>query len=125
MTNSTQKTDMDILTELNNGYVKAYVQGDVEFYKRILAPDFMSSEPDLQLRDKEQFLELLSKPRPITDMKAHEVVIRIMDDLAIVHARLTYKNLKGVDCEGRYTDDYQRRENKWVCVAGTVIADRA
>jgi hypothetical protein len=115
---------MDMLKELNDGYVRAYEEGDIEFYKRVLAPDFMSSEPDFQLRDKERFLEFLSKPRPITDMKAHEVVIRIIDDFAIVHARLTFKNLNSVECEGRYTDDYHRRDGIWVCVAGTVIADR-
>lgn len=122
---NTAQTDLDTLMELNDGYVSAYEKGDVEFFRRVLAGDFMSSEPDLQLRDKEQFLELLSKPRQITHMKAHEVVVRIMGDLAIVHARLTYKDSHGDDCHGRYTDDYQRRDGKWVCVAGTVITSRA
>lgn len=117
------KADMDLLTELNIGYVNAYETGDAIFYRRILAEDFISSEPDLELRNKSEFLNLISRPRPLSNLKAQDVLIRILGDFAIIHAGLTFKDSKGVERRGRYTDDYQRRSGRWVCVSGTVIAD--
>ena len=117
------KADMELLTELNSGYVNAYETGDAAFYKRILADDFISSEPDLGLRNKSEFLELISRPRPLSNLRAHGVIIRILGDFAIIHAGLTFKDLKGAVRRGRYTDDYQRRGGQWVCVSGNVIAD--
>lgn len=117
------KTDMEQLAELNDGYVHAYETGDEAFYKRILADDFTSSEPDLKLRNKSEFLELISRPRPLSDLRAHDVIIRILGDFAIIHAGLTFKDLKGSERRGRYTDDYQRRGGQWLCVSGNVIAN--
>ena len=124
MANAT-KTDLEDLTELNNGYVEAYEKGDVEFYSRVLAEDFTGSEPDCSLRNKAEFLEMMSGPRPVFDMKAHDVRIRILGDFAIIHGGLTFKDRKGVERRGRYTDDYHRRDGKWVCVCGTVIAEQS
>ncbi len=88
-----------------------------------MADDFVSSEPDASVRDKAQFLTMIAKPRPITDMRAHDVRIRVFDGFAIVHGGLTYKNLQGAERRGRYTDDYILRDGNWVCVCGTVIAE--
>jgi hypothetical protein len=115
--------DLDTLSELNNGYVRAYEHGDVEFYRSILTEDFTSSEPDCVLRNKTEFLEMMLQPRPLSDLKAHEVKIRVLGDFAIIHGGLTYRDAGERERRGRYTDDYQRRDGKWVCVSGTVIAD--
>jgi hypothetical protein len=50
------------------------------------------------------------------------VVIHVLGEFAIVHAPITYQTDDGVTREGRYTDDYQRRNGEWVCVAANVIA---
>lgn len=49
--------------------------------------------------------------------------IHLLGDFAIIHARITYRTTDGVERQGRYTDDYQRRDGKWVCVVANVIAE--
>ena len=39
------------------------------------------------------------------------------------HAHTTFKTVDGVEHQGRYTDDWQRRNGKWLCVAANVIAE--
>jgi hypothetical protein len=43
------------------------------------------------------------------------VLIRILGDFAIIHARFSYQKPDGT--EGRYTDDWQLRGGRWQCVS--------
>jgi Domain of unknown function (DUF4440) len=44
----------------------------------------------------------------------HDVNIRILSDVALIHGRSTYTMLSdGVDQEALYTDTYQKREGTW------------
>jgi hypothetical protein len=36
---------------------------------------------------------------------------------------VTFKTADGVQHQGRYTDDWQRRNGEWLCVAANVIAE--
>ena len=65
---------------------------------------------------------MMAQPRGFTKLMAHDVVIHVLGEFAIVHAPITYQTDDGVTREGRYTDDYQRRNGEWVCVAANVIA---
>lgn len=120
---SSTQNDLEILTQLNADFVASVQNGDVKRFGQILAEDFMASLPDFLLRDKAQFLEMMSHPRPFTDLKADDVRIRILGDFAIIHAHMTFRTLDGVQRQGRYTDDWQRRDGKWLSVAANVIAD--
>jgi hypothetical protein len=113
------KSDLEILAQLNADFVASAQNGDVRRLDQILAEDFMASLPDFLLRDKKQFLDMTAAPRPFTELKADDVRIRLLDDFAIIHAHMTLRTADGVLRQGRYTDDYQRRDGKWVCVAGT------
>jgi ketosteroid isomerase-like protein len=113
------KSDLDILAQLNADFVASAQNGDVRRLDQILAEDFTASLPDFLLRDKRQFLDMTAAPRPFTDLKADDVRIRLLDDFAIIHAHMTLRTADGVLRQGRYTDDYQWRDGKWVCVAGT------
>ncbi len=116
------QSDLEVLKQLNADFLASAQNGDVERLEEILAEDFMASLPDLLLRDKKQFLEMMSAPRPFTGLKGHDVKIRLLGDFAIIHARISYTTHDGVEHQGRYTDDYQRRYGKWVCVAANLIA---
>jgi hypothetical protein len=63
------------------------------------------------------------EPRPFTGLQADDVRIRLMGDFAIIHAHMTFTTADGVRHQGRYTDDWQRRDGRWVCVAANVIAE--
>src|SRR5205823_66589 len=90
-------------------------------YGPTLAEDFMASLPDFLLRDKKQFLEMMAAPRPFTELKADEVRIRLLGDFAIIHAHMTLRTADGVQRQGRYTDDWQRRDGEWLCVAANAF----
>ena len=113
------KSDLETLTQLNVDFLASAQNGDVRRFEQILAEDFMASMPDFLLRDKKQFLEMMAAPRPFTELKADEVRIRLLGDFAIIHAHMTLRTADGVKRQGRYTDDWQRRDGKWFCVAAS------
>jgi ketosteroid isomerase-like protein len=112
-----------MLTQLNADYLASDQNGDVQRYGQILAEDFMSSLPDCLLRNKKQFLEMMAAPRPFTELKMDDVRIRLLGDFATIHSHMTFRTKDGVLRQGRYTDDCQRRDGKWLCVAANVIAE--
>jgi len=79
--------------------------------------------PTFLLRNKKQFLEMMAAPRPFTELKMDDVRIRLLGDFAIIHSHMTFRTKDGVLRQGRYTDDWQRRDGKWLCVAANVIAE--
>ena len=56
----------------------------------------------------------------------YDVNVRILSDVALIHARATYTMLAdGVEQEALYTDTYQKRDGIWFCVAACAIAPGA
>jgi hypothetical protein len=74
MINTDTKADLKILTDLNANYLRSDQNGDVKWYSEILADDFMATLPDLQFRNKKEFLEMMAQPRGFTELTAHDVV---------------------------------------------------
>ena len=112
--------DADILQKLNRDYVKSVQMSDVQRFNEILAEDFLNSNPDGSLVDRAGFLEQIARPAMITDLETHDVRIRILGDVAIIHARTTYTKPDGQAASGRYTDIWARRQGHWLAVAAHV-----
>ena len=112
--------DADILQKLNRDYVKSVQMSDVRRFNEILAEDFLNSNPDGSLVDRAAFLEQIARPAMITDLEAHDVRIRVLGDVAIIHARTTYTKPDGQAASGRYTDIWARRQGRWLAVAAHV-----
>ncbi len=118
-----QERDRAELRRLNAEYIASDQGSDVARYDEFLAQDFTATLPDLVFRDRAQFLEMIARPRPFRDLTAHDVTIRILGDVALVHGRVTYTTIDdGTDREALYTDTYQRRGGRWLCVAANVSA---
>lgn len=113
-------SDLDVLLDLNRDYIRSVQNSDVSRFDEILAPDFMCSNPDGSLVDRERFLEQTAKPVAIADLEANDVQIRILGDIAIVHARTTYTQPDGQPGAGRYTDVWARRDGRWLAVSAHV-----
>ena len=113
-------TDLDVLQELNQAYLDSVRIGDVERFRQLLADDFQCSTPAGELLDKNQFLSRTAGPRTLERLAAEDVRIRILGDVAIIHAATVFTTLTGQDGRGRYTDDWQKRNGAWVCVAAHV-----
>ena len=52
--------------------------------------------PDFLLRNKKQFLEMMTAPRPFTELKMDDVRIRLLGDFAIIHSHMTFRTKDGV-----------------------------
>jgi ketosteroid isomerase-like protein len=112
--------DHDVLEQLNRDYISSVQNSDVKRFEEILADDFLCSNPDGSLVDRAAFLKQTAKPVTISNLKAEDVVIRILDDVAIIHARTTYTKPDGSAGGGRYTDVWARRDGRWLAVSAHV-----
>jgi hypothetical protein len=108
------------LAELNRNYVRSVDEADVAWFDANLAPDFMNTNPDGTLIDRKSFLAQISRGSTVENIREHDVVIRILGDFAIIHARTAYQKPDGTQGFGRYTDDWQLRDERWQCVSAHV-----
>jgi ketosteroid isomerase-like protein len=118
--NTTARSDLDVLTALNRDYIHSVQHGDVRRFDEILADDFLCSNPDGSLVDKKQFLAQTARPVTISGLTAEDVKVRILGDVAIIHARTSYTTADGEQRNGRYTDVWARRDGKWLAVSAHV-----
>jgi ketosteroid isomerase-like protein len=113
-------SDLEMLTRLNADYIASVQKGDVKRFDEILADDFLCSMADGSLIDRKRFLEVTAQPVTIRNQQAHDVNIRVMGDMAIVHAATSFTTADGRPSSGRYTDVWARRGGKWLAVSAHV-----
>ena len=70
--------------------------------------------------EKNQFLAQTARPVTISGLTARDVKVRILGDVAIIHARTRYTTADGEQQNGRYTDVWARRDGKWLAVSARV-----
>src|SRR3954453_356913 len=114
------QSDHDILTALNTDYINSVQHSDVKRFDEILAPDFYCSNPDGSLLGRAAFLTQTAKPVTIKNLRAEDVLIRIMGNTAIIHARTAYTKPDGSAGGGRYTDVWMRQNGQWLAVSAHV-----
>jgi ketosteroid isomerase-like protein len=117
---TTARSDLDVLPALNRDYINSVQHGDVRRFDEILADDFLCSNPDGSLVDKKQFLAQTARPVTISGLTAEDVKVRILGDVAIIHARTSYTTADGEQRNGRYTDVWARRDGRWLAVSAHV-----
>jgi ketosteroid isomerase-like protein len=109
--------DAEALRELNDQYLESLRMGDTDRFREILADDFLCSAADGSVLDKEEFLDLTSGPRSLRHLSADDVRIRVLGDVAIIHAETYYTTMDGQDGRGRSTDVWAKRDGVWRAVA--------
>jgi ketosteroid isomerase-like protein len=105
------------LRVLNEGYVRAGEAADVRWYDEHLAVDFLASNVDGSILDKREFLERISRRGRGSGYAAVDVRIRLLGDVALIHAGFRYRKPDGGQGTGRYTDIWARRDGRWLCVS--------
>jgi len=113
-------SDLDILLELNRDYIRSVQNSDVGRFEELLAAEFYCSNPDGSLVDRAAFLKQTAAPVKISDLTAEDVMVRILGDVAIIHARTTYTMGDGRAGAGRYTDVWARQRGRWLAVSAHV-----
>ena len=119
-TDTSMRSDLDALTALNRDYIHSVQHGNARRFDEILAEDFLCSNPDGSLVDKNQFLAQTARPVTISGRSVQEVRVRILGDVAIIHARTSYTTADGEQRNGRYTDVWARRDGNWLAVSAHV-----
>lgn len=120
MQDARRKSDVDVLLDLNRDYIRSVQTSDVGRFEEILAHDFVCSNPDGSLVDRQGFLKQTASPVAISDLQAHDVKVRLLGDIAIIHARTVYTKPDGGAGCGRYTDVWARRNGNWLAVSAHV-----
>ena len=113
-------TDVETLHQLNHDYIRSVQTSDVRRFDEILAEDFLCSNPDGALVDRAEFLAQTARPVSISNLEARDVRVRIIGDVAIIHARTTYTLPDGRAGSGRYTDVWARQRGRWLAVSAHV-----
>jgi ketosteroid isomerase-like protein len=113
-------SDHAILEQLNRDYINSVQRSDVQRFDEILAQEFYCSNPDGSLVDRAAFLRQTAKPVTISNLRAEDVLIRIVGDFALIHARTVFTKADGSTGGGRYTDAYARINGRWLAVSAHV-----
>ena len=114
------QSDLATLKRLNQEYVDAFMNADVDWYKEHLAEDFVCVESDGSVLNKIQFLSNTVKGPDVVDYKLHEVDVRIYGNAALVRATGVWIKEEGSMGMSRYTDVYIRTNNEWKAVSAQI-----
>ena len=114
------KSDLTTLERLNQEYVDAFINADVDWYQEHLAEDFVCVESDGSVLNKIQFLSNTVKGPDVIDYKLHEVDVRIYGNAALVRATGVWIKEEGSMGMSRYTDVYIRTNNEWKAVSAQI-----
>jgi ketosteroid isomerase-like protein len=112
--------DRAVLADLNRNYIRSVDEADVAWFDANLAADFCNTNPDGAFIDRKAFLAQIGRGSSVKNIREHDVVIRILGDFAIIHARTNFEKPDGTHGAGRYTDDWQLRDGRWQCVSAHV-----
>jgi ketosteroid isomerase-like protein len=113
-------TDLDTLRELNEQYIRSVQESDVQWFDANLSDDFMCTFSDGTFLDRSAFLEHTEHPATLSNLRAHDVIVRQLGDFAIIHARTTFTGPDGSPGASRYTDVWQRRNGKWLAISAHI-----
>lgn len=112
--------DFAALVALNDDYIRSVETSDARRFADILADDFVCTLSDGTQLTRDAFLKHVAEPAPISQLRAHDVQVRLLGDFAIVHARTTFRMMNGQEGRSRYTDVWARRDGRWVAIAAQV-----
>jgi ketosteroid isomerase-like protein len=113
-------SDQMILMQLNQEYVDAFMNADVEWYRQHLTDDFEVIESDGSTLNKAEFLSNTAKGPDVAEYKLQDVKVRIFGDVALVRATGLWTGRNGSQGSSRYTDVYLRTENGWKATSAQI-----
>src|SRR6185295_7595512 len=114
------KSDLGTLQQLNQEYLDAFMNADVEWYRAHLAEDFVCVESDGSVLNKAEFLSNTVKGPDVVEYTLHEVDIRVYGDAALVRATGVWIREDGSMGMSRYTDVYIRASSEWKAVSAQI-----
>ena len=120
--------DKRLLQALNQSYAKAFRDADVAWYGAHLAPDYVMVSGDGAQWDRAATLSRFAQPTFATAMRSFpvgKVTVRRFHDVALIHAENAYELKDGRKGVSRYTDIWQKRDGRWLCIAAHITVHSA
>lgn len=114
------RSEKTTLEQLNQQYVAAFMNADVEWYREHLADDFVCIESDGSVLNKNQFLLNTAKGPDVDDYMLHEVDVRIYGGVALVQATGSWTGKDKSKGISRYTDVYVKSDNVWKAISAQI-----
>ena len=111
--------DLEELARLNALYIDSVAEANAAQFEPILAADFVCSNPDGSLVDRTQFLAQTARASKLK-IDVSDVRIRLLGDVAIIHAMTMFTLPDARTGRGRYTDVWARRNGRWLAVSAHV-----
>jgi hypothetical protein len=116
----TPEQDRAALTALNHDFVRSVDEADTAWFEANLDADFYNTNPDGSFIGRADFIAQIGRGSTVRGIHELDVVIRLFDDFAIIHARTAYQKPDGSAGGGRFTDDWRFHDGKWRCVSAHV-----
>jgi len=108
------------LRALNEGYIRALLNGDVDWYRARLADEFVCIESDGLILDKATFLRRTAWGSTLASYSLDDVTVRIYGDVALVRAKGMWTDKAGISGFSRYVDVYVQSGGEWKVVSAQV-----
>jgi hypothetical protein len=108
------------LVDLNRNYIRAVDEADVAWFDANLAKDFLNTDPDGSIVDRDAFLAQIGRGSTVKNIREHDVLIQLFGPHAIIHARTSYVKSDGSAGAGRFTDSWHWISGRWQCVSAHV-----
>ena len=113
-------TPEEELEQLNQQYVKASLAGDVEWYRRRLAEEFVCIESDGSVLDKAAFLRRTAQGSDLVEYRLDRVDILLYGEVGLVRATGSWTARDGIPGVSRYVDVYARSGDEWKVVSAQI-----
>ncbi len=108
------------IRRLNEQYVAAAISGDVEWYRKMLAEEFVCIDSDGSVLDKAAFLRLTAQEPELAEYRLAEVDVRFYGDVALVRCTGHWTAKNGKPGVSRYLDVYVRDDPSWKVVSAQI-----
>jgi ketosteroid isomerase-like protein len=118
-------SDVTTLKRLNQEYVDAFMNADVEWYREHLTADFEVIESDGSVLNKAEFLSSTAKGPDVIEYRLQDVKVRIYGDVALVRASGLWTGRNGFQGLSRYTDVYLKTGSGWKAVSAQITRGQA
>jgi ketosteroid isomerase-like protein len=118
--NELETSDKLTLVRLNQEYVDAFMNADVDWYREHLAEDFVCIESDGSVLDKSEFLTNTAKGPDVADYRLQDVDVRIYGSTALVQATGLWTGKNGTKGMSRYIDVYAKSGEEWKTVSAQI-----
>src|SRR6266404_5847465 len=113
-----QPKTAEALISIEHRWAKALEGKDADAVACLLAPEFMDSDPDGNLRDRLQTLAAIAQRKPGSN-QLDELKVAISGDTAVVHGINRVLDAQGKErARVRFTDTFVYRDGQWRALAG-------